>query len=308
MLTSCNQKSTTFSLLHYNIKELRTHKIEDPENEQVTELIKFLNKTQFDILSLNEVEFKNSNLETIKNRINYEYLKYSIFVQANTGNNSTNKGLDLVNFGKVPGEYSTAALSRFSIVNKTIITELKWKDFFKDDLSDYKLSSGADIPVDIELFDKSFSDITILVENKRIHLILLHTVPSFGFGNKRTINFLRNKRQLDFLKWYLNRDGKSQARADLSPLKQQESFIVVGDLNVDIKSNNQGAKTLKAIIAENNSWIPLDKMDYTHPNPKLMLDYIIFSKNIVAKKGMIIKDASSRISDHLPIWTELEIE
>jgi len=298
----------TFTLLHYNVKELSDAKLLDPENKQATELISFLNSQQFDILSINEIRYNPTVMQIINTKLDTKELKEEVFVKANTGNKSKPNQPDIVNFGKVPGEYSNGALIKFKILNEVIIQDLKWSTFFKEeDFSNFKLSNNDEIPKDIELFDKSFSDTTLLIEDKQVHLLLLHTVPAYGFGNANSINFLRNQRQLEFLRWYLNLDGLSENKANIKPLSKGDSFVLVGDLNVDYKAKTLGAKILSSIIKKASTWLPQSQMDYTHPEPKLMLDYIITSKNIKAVDAKIYKDASNVISDHLPIWGKFEI-
>ena len=298
----------TFTLLHYNVKELSATKLLDPENKQATELIKFLNSQEFDILSINELRYDPTVMQILNTKLETKKFKGEVFIKANTGNKSRPNTPDIVNYGRVPGEYSNGALTKFKILNEVIIQDLKWSDFFKEeDFSSYKLSNNEAIPKEIELFDKSFSDTTLLIEDVQVHLVLLHTVPAYGFGNANSINFLRNQRQLEFLKWYLNLDGLSNNKANMKPLSKGSSFIVVGDLNVDYKANTLGAKVLNSIIKNSNTWLPKSKMDFTHPEPKLMLDYIITSKNINATDAKIYKDASNVISDHLPIWGKFEI-
>lgn len=311
LMISCSKNKSNdnqFSILHYNVKELRSKKLYDPQNIQVKKLVEFLDNQKFDILSINELEYEKKNLIILNAMLKNKDLKYEVLVKANTGNNSKEDSPDIVNYGQIPGEYSNGALLKFKTTNRVVIDSLKWKDFYKDDLSNFKLSSGEQVPDTIELFDKSFSDTTFLINNKEVHLILLHTVPSYGFGNPKTPNFLRNQRQLEFLKWYINSDGQSLTNSGVFPLKAGASFVVVGDLNVDVKADTEGAKVLKDIILKNNSWIPLDKMDYTHPDPKLMLDYIITSKDIISIEGKIIRDVSGEISDHLPIYGKFEIK
>lgn len=298
-----NHNPNIFSLLHYNIKELRTEKLNNPKSEQVKSLREFLLDKEFDILSINEIEYAPTNLQKINVWLKDKEFISEVFIKANTGNKSTKDKADLVNYGSRPGEYSTGALTKFKVFNKIILDDLKWKDFFKnEDFSTYKISDGSSIPETIELFDKSFSDTTLMINKKQVHLILLHTVPAYGFGNEKSINFLRNQRQLEFLKWYLNPDGKSKIINQIMPLKQNSYFIVVGDLNIDFKKEEEGAKVLNSILNHFNTWIPIRDMDYTHKNPKLMLDYIILSKNIIPLKGKIFKDVKDIVSDHLPIW------
>ena len=134
---------------------------------------------------------------------------------------------------------------------------MRWKEFNPDiDLSKYRLANGKNIPENIQLFDKSFMDILIESDSdQRFHLILLHAVPAYDFGNKRSINYIRNGDQLRFLEWYLT--GKT----DLSvPMLREDGqqivslppgsrFVAVGDWNTSIKNpKNPGTWVLKDFL------------------------------------------------------------
>ena len=145
---SLNVNSKTINLLHYNIKELDSTKIKDfihdPNNKSQLHFVKkVMQSYQFDLLSLNEIQYDlpnvpnrkfqttGKNLSLISHILNLE--KYNeAFFEANTGKHAkkkpdgtyeTNPGrgityADPLNFGLFPGQYSTGLLSRFDIVEK----------------------------------------------------------------------------------------------------------------------------------------------------------------------------------------------
>jgi len=317
--------ATTLKVLHYNIKELDSQKIKQ-NDAQLAFVQKILNKKSIDILSLNEIQYDQENIpdssyktngrniEKLRKLFNLPHLTSISFHPANTGENAKTKEdgtyfinpnspqareyADQLNFGTMPGQYSTAGLFRYKVIKEKIIKDLSWKSFNPTaDFSKFKMANGDPFPDDMKLFDKNFSDISLDVEGKVVHIILLHTVPSYHFGNKFSINMYRNAEQLKFLEWYLtgNTDRKIQLK-DITPLKKTDSFIAMGDFNVDVKDSNAlGGIVLQRLFGKLKPWIPIKKMSFTNSgstfnpnNNKLLLDYIITSKNIKVIHGEIM--------------------
>jgi hypothetical protein len=127
-------------------------------------------------------------------------------------------------------------------------------------------------------------------------------VPSFGFDNEKSPNFERNRDQLRFLEWYLTGKTDVPVKLDqLSPING-ESFVAVGDLNVDITSNNPGAEVLKRLFSKANPWMEPADMSFTNEGPsfepapfRLMLDYMLVSSNIEPIEGEILLPNFKRI-------------
>lgn len=320
LVTSCEAKN--IKIIHYNIKELSSPKL-NKENTQIKKVKSVLKNYEPDLLFINELQYdipgspnntytsQGTNLDTLKNLLELKN-RYVSFYPANTGKNAKKNSngeyysdpnttgarelADQVNFGTIPHQYSSGLISKFPIVKENVIANLKWKDFNRNiDLSKFKAANGSDLPRDMELFDKNFLDVTLDVNDKEIHIIVLHTVPAYHFGNKNSPNYLRNRDQLRFLEWYLT--GKTDINVDLLNIKSinKKSFIAAGDWNVDPKSNNPGATVLKRIFKNTNPWISIDDMTFTNegssygPKPfRLMLDYMVSSKNINFKDGKIM--------------------
>ncbi len=337
-------------ILHYNIKELDSTKIADKDNQQISLVKNIIKAYDFDILSLNEIQYDtpgipNSQYKTRGDNLNKLIQKWELkgyqqlsFHPANTGKNAKSKAdgsyyttpdemqarehADQLNFGTMPGQYSTAAIIRPKLLDEFVINDLKWKQFNpRADFSKFKTANGSTIPEDMLLFDKNFTDLTIQYEGKTVHIILLHAVPSFGFGNPNSINDFRNAEQLRFLEWYTT--GKTDYPTKLKgiePLPKGSYFIATGDFNVDINdTDSAGSKVLKNIFKKTNTWIPVSQMSFTNETfnsttqpLRLMLDYMFTSRNIKAKQGKIIHPDFTKTeyqnfklaSDHYPIYGE----
>lgn len=302
-----------------------------PQLNKVGEVLKDF---QFNILSINEIQYdlpnvpnreyrdKGKNLRKLLHHIrpmeNENYWNQT-FHQANTGNDAktTKKGnyfpsfkfknvlkyADPLNFGIFPGQYSTGLIYNFPKVSTVVIKNLKWRTFHpKAKLSTFKTAAGRPLSKNIQLFDKNFTDTVIKVGNKEVHLIALHTVPSFHFGNKFTPNYERNADQLRFLEWYLtgSTDIKVGRYVGINPLPKNALWIAMGDFNTDIKADNPGSAILKSLIKKTNLWVkdPSSTHEgdgYVTKRFKATLDYIFFSKGLDLVDGGIYRPEENRL-------------
>lgn len=368
--------ANTLKIVHYNIKELDSTKIRDGlkgKNTQLKAATNIVKSLSPDILSINEMQYDLPNIPNKKYQTegqNPEFLakifgidfKSTAFYPANTGTNSKPKNgeyilhptaedrahyADLVNFGLFPGQYSMAGIFKYPIKRIKNYSQLPWKSFNRNlDLSKYTDGNGNPLPKNMSLFDKNFIDVTLDVDGKNVHVILFHTVPAFGFGNKKTPNFERNKDQIKFLSWYLTAE---KTEYGITPIKDK-TFIAMGDWNVDPASKNPGALPLKKLLDQFTPFIKERVITYRGQNFKpngwtAQLDYILFSKDIKIKnagvydppskfqdlgcgdintkvpndmilvktekdcKALVSKDYHELLtaSDHLPLWAEIEI-
>ena len=303
------------TVVHYNIKELTSSKLRSP-NTQLYHVKKVLNSMDFDILSVQEMQYdlpgipdrsftsKGKNMEILLNFLGLQREHFYIsFSPANTGKKAKRKKngnyysdakdpiartfADPFNFGLFPGQYSSALVSRFPRKKKKelVITHLPWRQFNPNiNLDAFKTSFGHSLPKDIQLFDKNFTDLTVSIAGKEVHIISLHAVPSFGFGNKLTSNFKRNEDQLRFLEWYLT--GHTDIEVSLPHIKSiaGKPFIAVGDWNIDPSSPYPGSTVLNRLFSKANIW--MNPPDRTYEGPtfapgamKKTFDYIAFSNH-----------------------------
>jgi hypothetical protein len=314
----------TIKLLHYHITNLDSVKI-DSDAKQVQSAAKILEQHDIDILSLNGIQYDfkdvptkdfnttGLNLSKLLKKWNLRFDNH-FFTPSNLGMNAKTRAdgsyvtdtytpeamthADDLNFGTVPGQLSTGGAFKYALLDKNVYTDLLWKDFNPNvDFSRFKTPSGAGFPEEMKLFDKSFSDVTLDVGGKRLHIILLHAAPSYHFGNPHSINSFRNAEQLRFLEWYVS--GTTDHGVNIpgiKPLQTSDYYIIAGDLNTDINNNeSEGASVLRSILKKSAPWMSPAKMTFTNeathfgPNPfRLILDYIIVSKNIEILQGKVI--------------------
>ncbi|MFT6070343.1 MAG: endonuclease/exonuclease/phosphatase family metal-dependent hydrolase [Bacteriovoracaceae bacterium] len=332
-LSACGSLSNVepIRIVHFNIKELDSTKIKKP-GAQLKAVKKILAKHDFNILSLNEVQYdipgvptyrfktRGENLRLLSDFLDKKYSDWNYsFHPANTGafarkkkngtyyTNFSSKNsrdyADQVNFGLFPAQYSTGALFDFKKTYEVLVKDLKWKDFNKEvKISRYKQANGKALPKDMELFDKGFSDVTVMIKGKEVHLILLHTVPAYHFGNKKSPNYKRNADQLRFLEWYLT--GKTDFPVELEhvkPLPPGTPFIAMGDWNTDITNKkNTGSKILRRLFTKFTPWMSKpettnESAGFAKKRLKLTLDYIMFSEHFEVVSAGVLKPVEDRV-------------
>ncbi len=335
LLPGCSllsSKDDTFKVVHWNIKELETKKI-DKDNEQFKAVESILNSLEFNILDVNEIQFDRKfipnyryrttgqNAQNLLTLLGKEPMEHAIsFYESNTGQKArktkgsyethltrqTRNKADQDNFGLYPGQYSTAVLSSYPIKEELIIKDLKWKAFNKDiKLSRYRRENGDKLPNNIQLFDKGFSDVVIEINDKEVHFISLHAVPAYHFGNRKTPNFDRNRDQLRFLEWYLTGGTDIAIKLPkkyehIKPLPKDAIYIATGDFNASIDDNNPGSIVLRRLFKNTKLW--MEKIPHTHEQQhfgkerlKLTLDYMLYQNLKVMDSGVYYPDENSGV-------------
>lgn len=335
LTASCStfsKKENTFKLVHWNIKELNTKQIAK-NNDQIRAVENILSGIEFDVLSVQEIQFdlpnvpnkyfhsEGKNAENLLKLLGKDPMDHAIsFYPSNTGmkaykskdgyesvmNRQTRKLADQNNFGLFPAQYSTALISSLPIKEETVIKDLKWVDFNKAiKLSKFKKDNGDKYKNDLQLFDKGFSDVIVELDGKEFHIITLHAVPAYHFGNNKSPNYERNRDQLRFLEWYLT--GGTDITVNLpkefshiKPLDKNDRFIAVGDWNTSIYDNNEGSVVLRRLFQSIKLWI--EKPSHTHEQEhfgkerlKLTLDYIAYRGVELLDSGIYYPDENNGV-------------
>lgn len=329
--TASNDSSNDISVFHYNIKELTSEKLLHPENTQILAVKKILKKQKFDILSINEIQYDLPGVPTFEYTSQGEnFVRLAsviglnssgwtpLFAPANTGtaakrningayfveeSEAARLHADPINYGLFPGQYSTAGLIKTRVNEKSIINDLKWSSFNPQlSPSEFSMPNGRSLPHDMFLFDKNFNHAVSVFNNKIVHIIFLHTVPSYHFGNKNTPNYQRNADQLKFLEWYITGKTDFDVPLDRSrwpAIKKDDAVIVIGDLNADInQKDNLGGIVLTRLMKTLRPWMqnpgPTNESSGFDPNPfKLSLDYILVSHNIRIVEAGVLRPESN---------------
>lgn len=317
LLTSCSlfqPKDNRLKIIHWNIKELDTKKIQKAD-DQMKAVESILSGFDYDVLSIQEMQYDlqgipnkyykttGQNAETFLKILGKDPLDHAIsFYPSNTGINATKskdgyytsltretrKLADQDNYGLFPAQFSTAVISKFPIKEELIIKKLPWIDFNKAiKLSKYRRQNGDKFSKKLQLFDKGFSDNIIEINGREVHLISLHAVPAFHFGNTKTSNFDRNRDQIRFLEWYLTGGTdipvSLPAKYDsIKPLKPTDSFIVFGNFNASIYDNHEGSIVLRRLFKTVKLWMEkpshtFEEGHYSLERKKLTLDYIAYN-------------------------------
>lgn len=348
LLTSCaylkdlreRLQSPPLKVIHYNIRELDSTKIQNP-SDQLAMVKELLKEEDFNTFSINEIQYDRPqvpspkymsfglNLNDLMKKLNASEDWFTSFSEANTGAKAKKwKGrymtpgmararsyADPHNYGLFPGQYSTGLATTHKVIGKIVIKDLKWREFIpKRNIGRYRDGLGKKIPKDIELFDKSFTDTMVMVDGKVVHLITLHTVPAFHFGNRLTPNYQRNADQLRFLEWYLT--GKTDISVNLpkryqhiSPLSEDSTYIAMGDWNTEIQNmKNPGSRVLRRlnktgrlypslemVKKDKESYITNEGDGYNPKRTKLVLDYLIYSKDLKPKEMAVLRPQEERL-------------
>lgn len=320
-------------VLHYNIYELDSEKLIQEENEQLKAVQFLIEDESFNIFSVNELQFDlpqvpnksfityGENLNLLMKKVGGHKSWNTSFHQANTGNQAKKrKGefltpshkkarnyADPVNYGIFPGQYSTGLATTYEIKEKIVITDLPWKTFNpKAKIYKYRDSKNRKLPKDMPLFDKNFVDTVITVQGKEVHLITLHTVPAYHFGNKLSPNYTRNRDQLRFLEWYLTGItdidvNPSKFPKPVASLPEGATFIAMGDWNTDMSNKkNPGSRVLKR-MAKTVHLLPsqgekTQESKGFNPNRlKMTLDYLAYSDDLKLEEFKVIVPDERRL-------------
>jgi endonuclease/exonuclease/phosphatase family metal-dependent hydrolase len=330
-------KNKTIKVLHYNIFEMETSKISQ-KNPQLHAAKGVISALEFDLFSVNELQYDlprvptpiyDSTGENLARLLNLLKPKshihwYYSFFPANTGSMARQKKnshyvtskhknarayADPNNYGLFPGQYSTGLASRYPIKKRKVISKLSWMTFNPQlNLKEYESAKGSSLPIQIELFDKNFVDTIVMINKEPVHVVTLHTVPAYHFGNKKTPNYQRNADQLAFLEWYLDpssplRGGdvhKALLKQGITPLEKGEHFVAMGDWNTDIKANNPGSHILKRLYRSLGLKFPQNITHETKgfsPKPfNMQLDYIIYSQTLTALREEVLRSRPAQMS------------
>lgn len=265
----CNSLRIRVAL--FNIRELSTETLSDLDadgigrNPQVVSAAAIVKRIKPDILIVNEIdhdydslESGNVSLDQNARRFNRAYLnqgpdaidyRYFFAAPCNTGIfsghdlNADGKtaergdrctdayGSDCFGYGRYPGQYSMAVLSRFPFDSAAARTfrEFLWKDFPNNHMPSGFLSNKA-VSV-FRLSSKSHWDLPVLVDGKTIHLLLAHPTPTV-FDGEEDRNGRRNFDENLFWIEYIDR-GSALYDDDgrYGGLSEGASFLIAGDLN-----------------------------------------------------------------------------
>jgi hypothetical protein len=269
-------EEVTVRVATFNIEELSWEKLEQVDADgkgthpQLVAAASIIQQVRPDVLLLNEIDYtgaddteevsanRNAVAAFLKRYLEHPQqgsaaitFPYSFYRATNTGvpaghdfNNDgqTTGPEDAWGFGRYPGQYGMALISRFPIDAEKARTfrKLLWKKMPGRTMPDGQDGRPAFYSEEeqavFRLSSKSHWDVPVQIAGKSIHLLCSHPTPPI-FDGPEDANGRRNFDELRFWSDYLT-GGESAAwihddNDQAGGLPPSESFVILGDLNAD---------------------------------------------------------------------------
>lgn len=247
---------------------------------------------------------------------------------------------DARGFGRYPGHYGMAVLSRHPFGPVRSFRAFAWADLPGARLPDLPVWHSA-AAQSLPLSSKSHWDLAVEIAGARLHLLLSHPTPPV-FDGPEDRNGRRNADEIRFWTLYLSgtalRDDAGQsAPAPKAPV------LLMGDLNLDPEDGEGDHGAIRALLAHPRLQDPpltslggalasaaqgganlahkgdpaRDTADWRdHPGPgNLRVDYLLPDKRLRVRAGGVFWPAPDAPeaewirgrdgSDHRPVWVDL---
>jgi hypothetical protein len=259
-----NVRVATYNLsLNRNFAGQLVADLSTPANVQAQTVAEIIQRTNPDIVLLNEFDyveggvavdlFRENYLEVSQNGADTVEYPYAYVAPSNTGIPSgfdlNNNGVvggpdDAFGFGFFPGQYGMAVLSKYPIVTEDVRTfqEFLWKDMPGALLpDDPNTPEPADwySPEELDVFrlsSKSHWDVPVDVDGRTVHVLASHPTPPV-FDSAEDRNGTRNHDEIRFWADYVTPGTASRYIYDdegvYGGLKPGSSFVILGDENSD---------------------------------------------------------------------------
>jgi endonuclease/exonuclease/phosphatase family metal-dependent hydrolase len=322
-----------------------------PQIQNIAQIIKHIAP---DIILLNEFEyieteskgidaFVNNYLKpTAKGNTNLDYpFRYVAPVNTGlpTGVPRQYGKLSHFGFGRVPGQYGMALLSKYPIEKDNVRT---FQHFLWKDMPNHRMPSNRDgspwySEVDIKIMrlsSKSHWDIPVTIGETTVHILASHPTPPVFDGPERR-NQARNHDEIRFWIDYLHAAPNSYHYDDndnTGGIKPNSPFILLGDLNACVLEGDADKSAIKQLLTHekvNANVIPASRgaarQQPNNLNAKyhtagwgMRADYVLPSYHFeVAESGVFWPEPGDPLaslvenrkasSDHRLVWLELKI-
>lgn len=245
------------------------------QNKQAIAIATVIRTVQPDILLLNEIDYSDSvsNAELFESLYLRAEAEDSLenqawpmkFVYSAAVNTGVPSGLDLnVNgklgepedawgYGRFPGQYGMAILSRFEIEEKQVrsFRELLWSEMVgaKEPQDPAALTKfySTDTWSKLRISSKSFWDVPIVTPQGSIHILASHPTPP-AFDGPEDRNGCRNHDEIKLISDYIDSaDYITDDSGNRGGLSESYAFVVVGDLNSD-PHDGGGANAINQLL------------------------------------------------------------
>ena len=354
----------------FNIWELGAEKVDRVDEQglgafpQLQSAARVIARVRPDILVLKEIDyhpgrnlpriFLERYLDPLLHREGERPLPYPylVYLPVNTGLPS---GLDLDNdgrtdspedawgFGRYPGQYGMAVLSRFPVQMKLVRTfrGLRWVTMpghlMPDGREGRPAWYSADEAAVLRLSSKSHWDVPIDIHGRTVHLLVSHPTPPV-FDSTEDRNGRRNHDEIRLWADYISVAADDQTtylvddQGRRGGLGDDQPFIIAGDLNADpYREGPLGPPSIEMLLKHPRVLDPRPSSEGELPNRRESsypgdprqrtsaygrIDYLLPSRNLeISKAGVFVPPQDSpdrklvegddRASDHLMVWLDL---
>ncbi|MEM9825004.1 MAG: endonuclease/exonuclease/phosphatase family protein [Planctomycetota bacterium] len=339
----------TFNVSLYNKAAGQVERrLADGQDAQARKLAEIIRSVRPDVLLLCEVDYDADGklLDHFADRFladdgdgwTGEAIEYPhrLSLVSNTGlpsgvdlnaNDKTDDPEDAHGYGKYPGQYAFAILSRFPIQKDQVRTFQKfpWSEFpgalrpTKPDGTSYY---SDEVWSKLRLSSKNHADIPIRVGDRILHVLASHPTPPV-FDGPEDRNGARNHDEIDFWNHYLDGDERLvDDRGQAGGLPDGEFFVVAGDLNSDPERGDSRPAAIRRLLAHRRTMnmapthqdAAKKSINTTAPFGKtgMRVDYVIPDSRFVADQSGVywpLRDQAgyewSRATDHRLVWVDL---
>lgn len=266
--SDCNaQKSNAIRFATFNTSLYRDSlgeiekDLESGHNEQMKIIAEIIQRVDPDILALQEFDycenniyldlFKKNYLQISQNNSEKVIYPYCYAFSSNTGiltqfdlnkDGKFKTANDAFGYGKYPGQYAFAIISKYPIDEKEIRTfqYFLWKDMpnsnipinIKDGSSYYKFDELERF----RLSSKNHVDVPVVIGTDTVHILIAHPTPPV-FDGPEDRNGKRNHDEIRLFADYISGGEKADYLYDdmgkRGGLKKDSKFVVMGDMNAD---------------------------------------------------------------------------
>lgn len=241
----------------------------DRDDPQIAAVVQILRRVRPDVVLINEIDH-DPQARSVTRLIEVLAagaddaleLPYFFAAPVNTGTPSghdldgdgTVMGpADALGWGRFPGQYGMAILSRFPLGRARTFRKLLWSDMpgaIPPSLPGGEPFWSEDVWQSLRLSSKSHWDVEFeLPDGRSLHLLASHPTPPV-FDGPENRNGLRNAAEIRFWTDYLSgAEWMTDDAGETGALPSDASFVLLGDLNADPARGSGHRATITALLA-----------------------------------------------------------
>ncbi|MCB9849083.1 MAG: endonuclease/exonuclease/phosphatase family protein [Phycisphaerales bacterium] len=364
----CGTDAPKLRIATFNIWELSAAKVDMVDgdghgtNPQLHGAAEIIQRVHPDILFINEIDYSSDRDVATQFRDRYLAVAQSgqpalnfPYVYSAPVNTGVPTGKDLDNdkktdgpgdaygYGRYPGQYGMALLSRYPIDASAVRTfqKLLWRDMPDNLMPDGTAGKpdwyDADETAIFRLSSKSHWDVPIRINGATLHVLCSHPTPPVFDGDEDR-NGRRNYDEIRLLADYLGPPDRAAYIIDdkgkTGPLDADASFVILGDLNSDPSRDpaDYGKPAMAQLLSSPRVLDPAPEskgaLGKNNPGPPYhierktcdfgCIDYVLCSRDLkVIDSGVFwptaddsthkLTDDRAASSDHHLVWVDVEM-